>query len=130
MKKREKLNTKMSLPYGGISFILFLFFYFINFGIERTSNSRFGVRIVRKTKLKKFQAVDGSDFYDVTSSQVGESDNCGEKKKRKKASKRNKVAPAPAKAKMKRGVKQTERSRVQQTSTLSRKVVIRITLRL
>ena len=97
MKKREKLNTKMSLPYGGISFILFLFFYFINFGIERTSNSRFGVRIVRKTKLKKFQAVDGSDFYDVTSSQVGESDNCGEKKKRKKASKRNKVAPAPAK---------------------------------
>ena len=97
MKKREKLNTKMSLPYGGISFILFLFFYFINFGIERTSNSRFGVRIVRKTKLNIFQAVDGSDFYDVTSSQVGESDNCDGKEKRKKASKRNKVAPAPAK---------------------------------
>ena len=94
VKKREKLNAKMSLQYGGISLILFLFLYFISFGIERTSNNRFGIRIVRKTKLKKIQAVDGSDFYDVTSSQVGESDNCDGKKKRKKVLKRNKVTPA------------------------------------
>ena len=94
-KKREKSNAKMSLHYGGISFVLFLFLYFINFGIEGTNNSRFGIRIVRKTKLKKFQAVDGNDFYDVTSSRSGESDNCDGKKKKKKAFKRNKVTPAP-----------------------------------
>ena len=81
--------------HGGISLVLFLFLYFISFGIERTSNSRFGIRIVRKTKLKKFQAVDGGDFYDVTSSHVEESDNRDRKKKRKKAFKRNKVVPAP-----------------------------------
>ena len=97
VEKREKLNAKMSL-HGGISFVLFLFLYFISFGIERTSNSRFGIRIVRKTKLKRFETVDGSDFYDVTSSNVEESDNCDGKKKRKKAFKRNKVAPAPGKA--------------------------------
>ena len=97
VEKREKLNAKMSL-HGGITFVLFLFLYFISFGIERTTNSRFGIRIVRKTKLKRFQAVDGSDFYDVTSSHVEESENCDGKKKRKKAFKRNKVAPAPGKA--------------------------------
>ena len=87
----------MSLQFGGISFVLFLFLYFINFGIERTNNSRFGIRIVRKTKLKKLQAVDGNDFYDVTSSHAGEGDNHVGKKNKKKAFKRNKVAPAPEK---------------------------------
>ena len=87
----------MSRPYGGMSFVLFLFLYLISFGIERTNNNIFGVRIVRKTKLKKFQDVDGNEFYDVTSSRAAESDNCDGKKKRKKAFKRNKVAPAPKK---------------------------------
>lgn len=87
----------MSRPYGGISFVLFLFLYFISFAIERTNNSRFGIRIVRKTKQKKFQAVKENDFFDVTSSYAGESDNCDGEKKRKKAFKRNKVAPAPGK---------------------------------
>lgn len=94
MKKREKLNAKMSCC--GISCILFLL-YFISFGTERTSNSRFGIRIVRKTKLKKFRAVDSSDFYDLTSLHAEESDNCDGKKKRKKALKRSKVVPAPGK---------------------------------
>ena len=96
-KKRRKLNAKMPVQCEGINFVPFLFLYFISFGIERTNNSRFGIRIVRKTKLKKFQAVDDNDFYDVTSSHAGESDNCNGKKKTKKVFKRNKVAPASGK---------------------------------
>ena len=87
----------MSRPYRAISFVLFLFLYFINFAIERTNNSRFGIRIVRKTRQRKFQAVKENDFYDVTSPYAGEANNCHGKKKRKKAFKRNKVAPAPGK---------------------------------
>ena len=95
VKKEKKSNEKMSRPYGGISFVLFLFSYSISFGIERTNNSRFGIRIVRKTKLKKLQVVNENDFYDVTSSHAEESANCPGKKKWKKLFKRNKVAPAP-----------------------------------
>jgi len=70
----------------------------MSFGIERTNNSRFGIRVVRKTKLKKLQAVGGNDFYDMTSSHAEEGDNHdGKKNKKKKAFKRNKVAPAPEK---------------------------------
>ena len=87
----------MSRPYGGISFVLFLFLYFISFGIERTNSNRFGVRIVRRTKPKKLQRVKETDFYDVTSSYAEEDDNYHGKRKRKKAFKRNKVAPAPGK---------------------------------
>ena len=97
MKKEKKSIAKMSRPYRAISFALFLFLYFINFAIERTNNSRFGIRIVRKTKQKKFQAVKEYDFYDVTSSYAGEGDRCHGKKKRKKAFKRNKAAPASGK---------------------------------
>lgn len=71
--------------------MLFLFLYFINFGIERTNTNRFGFRIVRKTKEKKLQAVKETEFYDVTSSYAGADDNYYGGKKRKKASKRNKV---------------------------------------
>jgi len=95
--KAKKSNGKMSEAYGGISFVLLLFLYFIKFAIERTNNSRFGIRIVRKTKQKKFQAVKENDFYDVTSSYAGEGDNYDGKKKEKKAFKRNKVAPARGK---------------------------------
>ena len=84
----------MPPPYGGISFVLFLFLCFINFGIERTNTNRFGVRIVRKTKQKKLKAVKEEDFFDVTSSCAGEGDKYDRKKKRKRAFKRNKVAPA------------------------------------
>lgn len=87
----------MSLSYGGISFVLFLFLCFISFGIERTNTNRFGVRIVRKTKQKKLKAVKETDFYDVTGSYAVENDNYHGMKKRKKAFKRNKVVPAPGK---------------------------------
>ena len=96
-KKIKKSNAEMPPPYGGISFVLFLFLCFINFGIERTNTNRFGVRIVRKTKQKKLKAVKEKDFFDVTSSYAGEGDRYDGKKKRKKAFKRNKVAPAVGK---------------------------------
>lgn len=99
----------MSRPYGGISFVLFLFLYFISFAIERTNNSRFGIRIVRKTKQKKFQAVKENDFFDVTSSYAGEGDNCDGKKRGRKRSKETKSRQH--RERRKRGVKQTEKSR-------------------
>jgi len=84
--------------------------YFINFGIEKTNNGRFGVRIVRKTKVKKLQAVDENDFSDVMSSSAwtdDKSDDSGKlgkpgrnrcvKGRAKRCFKRNKVAPAAEK---------------------------------
>ena len=126
--KAKKSNGKMSEAYGGISFVLLLFLYFIKFAIERTNNSRFGIRIVRKTKQKKFQAVKENDFYDVTSSYAGEGDNYDGKKRRRKRSKETKSRQRGERRK--RGVKQAERNRVRQTSTLPKKAVIPITLRL
>ena len=97
VKKEKKSDEKMSRSYGGMSFVTFLLLYFINFCFERTNNNRFGIRIVRKTKLKKFQAVDENEFYDVTNSQAGETENCDGKTRKKKAIKRNTVTPAPRK---------------------------------
>ena len=90
--------------------MLYFFLYFINFGIEKTNNSRFGVRIVRKSKVKKLQAADENDFYDVMSSSAGANDkvdvgeklgkqgkNCDGKRRAKRGFKRNKVAPAAEK---------------------------------
>lgn len=100
----------MSRVYPRISFVLYFFLYFINFGVEKTNNSRFGVRIVRKSKVKKLQAVDENAFYDVMSSHAGVNDkvddggkldkrgtNCDGKRHGNRFFKRNKVAPAPEK---------------------------------
>jgi len=84
--------------------------YFINFGIEKTNNARCGVRIVRKSKVKKLQAVDENDLYDVMSSSAWTDDKaddggklgkpgrnrCG-KGRAKRGFKRNKVDPAAEK---------------------------------
>ena len=90
--------------------MLYFFLYFINFGVEKTNNSRFGVRIVRKSKVKKLQAVDEEDFYDVMSSSAGADDivhdggklgkrekNCDGKRRARRGFKRNKIAPATEK---------------------------------
>ena len=90
--------------------MLYFFLYFINFGIVKTNNSRFGVRIVRKSKVKKLQAVDEEDFYDAMSPSAGADDkvddggnlskrekNCDGKRRAKRDFKRNKVAPAAEK---------------------------------
>ncbi|KAJ7356145.1 hypothetical protein OS493_026528 [Desmophyllum pertusum] len=77
----------------------------MKFGLERTSNSRFGIRIIRKTTVKKLQSVDEEEFYGIASSDTGVSDkvdHSGKSAKRrtkrgKKAFRRNKVAPAPQK---------------------------------
>ena len=100
----------MSQVYPRISFVLYFFLYFINFGIEKTNNGRFGVRIVRKSKVKKLQAVDENYLYDVMSSSAWTDDKaddggklgkpgrnrCG-KGRAKRGFKRNKVAPAAEK---------------------------------
>lgn len=100
----------MSPVYPRISFVLYFFLYFINFGVEKTNNSRFGVRIVRKSKVKKLQAADENDLYNVMSSLAGAEDkvddggrlgkretNCNGKRRAKRGFKRNKVAPAAEK---------------------------------
>ena len=106
----KKSNANMSRVYPRISFVLYFFLYFINFGVEKTNNSRFGVRIVRKSKVKKLQAVDEADFYDVMSSSAGANDkvddggkfsrrgtNCDVKRRAKRGLKQNKVAPVAEK---------------------------------
>ena len=100
----------MSQVYPRISFVLYFFLYFINFGIEKTNNGRFGVRIVRKSKVKKLQAVDENNFYDAMSSSAWTDDkaddggkldkagrNRGGKRRARRRFKRNKVAPAAEK---------------------------------
>ncbi|KAJ7378425.1 hypothetical protein OS493_022959 [Desmophyllum pertusum] len=76
----------------------------MTFGLERTTNSRFGVRIVRKTKVKKLQCVNEEEFYGVVSSHAEVSDKVdqgetsakrGTKKRLRKMFNRNKIAPAP-----------------------------------
>jgi len=79
--------------------VLYFFLYFINFGVEKTNNSRFGVRIVRKSKVKKLQGVNEEDFCDAMSSSTGTDNkvhdgeklskrgtNCAGKKRGKKQS--------------------------------------------
>ena len=97
---------RRSQVYPRISFVLYFFLYFINFGIEKTNNGRFGVRIVRKSKVKKLQAVDENYLYDVMSSSAWTDDKaddggklgkpgrnrCG-KGRAKRGFKRSKVAP-------------------------------------
>ena len=100
----------MSRVYRRISFVLYFFLYFISFGVEKTNNSRFGVRIVRKSKVKKLQRVDEHDFYDVMSAPAEEDDKVDDdgklskrekngdgKRRAKRVFKRNKVAPATEK---------------------------------
>lgn len=100
----------MSRVYPRIPFVLYFFLYFINFGVEKTNNSRFGVRIVRKSKVKKLQAADENDLHNVMSSLAGADDkvddggglgkretNCNGKRRAKRGFKRNKVAPAAEK---------------------------------
>ena len=90
--------------------MLYFFLYFINFGVEKTNNSRFGVRIVRKSKVKKIQAVNEEDFCDAMSSSTGMDNkvddgkklskrgtNCAGKKRGKRGFKRNKVTPTAEK---------------------------------
>ena len=108
-KLRKESNSKMSRAYRRISFVLYFFLYCINFGVQKTNNSRFGVRIVRKSKVKKFQPVDEDNFYDVMSAPAEEGDKVDDggklnkrvngdgKRRAKKFFKRNKVAPAAEK---------------------------------
>ena len=89
--------------------MLYFFLYCINFGVQKTNNSRFGVRIVRKSKVKKLQPVDECNFYDVMSAPAeedGKVDDGGKLSKRvngdgkrraKRVFKRNKVVPAAEK---------------------------------
>ena len=87
--------------------MLYIFLYFINFGVVKTNNSRFGVHIVRKSKVKKLQRVDEYDFYDVMSAPAEEDDKVDDggklskrekngdgKRRAERILKRNKVAPA------------------------------------
>ena len=99
----------MSRAYRRISFVLYFFLYCINFGVQKTNNSRFGVRIVRKSKVKKLQPVDEYKFYDVNSAPAEEDSkvddggklskrvNGGDKRRAKRVFKRHKVAPAAEK---------------------------------
>ena len=109
VKKSKKSSAKMAREDGGISFIVLIPLYFIHVGIERTSDNRYRFRTVRKTKVEKLKAVNEDDFFNLTNSHAGGSDNLdysgtldkpgrnsGHGKKRgKKRFKRNKVAPAP-----------------------------------
>ena len=103
--KEKKTIAKMPGGYCRISLLVLLPLFFISFGVERTTNSRFGVRIVRKTKVKKIKAVNEDEFYDAMSAQDGMSDEVDYNGKRgtssvgrkrgKKLFGRNKIAPAP-----------------------------------
>ena len=89
--------------------MLYFFLYCINFGVQKTNNSRFGVRNVLKSKVKKLQPVDEYNFYDVVSAPAEEGDkvddggklskrvNGGDKRRAKRFLKRNKVAQAAEK---------------------------------
>ena len=54
----------MSQVIPEISGFVYFVLYLINFSLQRSSNSRFGFRIVRLTKVEKFQPVEGNDFHD------------------------------------------------------------------
>ena len=94
----------------GISLVFYFLLYLMNFSPERSASSRFGFRVVRKTKVQKLQSVDDSVLYGIVSSEAElrdkgifsakskrganyEVDGRTRARRRKLFSGRNKVAP-------------------------------------
>ena len=65
----------MSRVSRGISLVFYFLLYLMNFSLERSSSSRFGFRVVRRTKVQKLQSVDDSVFYGIVSSEAELRDN-------------------------------------------------------
>ena len=92
-----------------IALVLYIFLFFTTFGLEKVPGSRFKVRIVRKTKVVRFDNIDEGTFQNIATAEAGRSGEASKARKskkgknyavdeteseRKKPRRRSKVAPA------------------------------------